>query len=52
MAQPIKETPVLHGRDAERFIQQMKKADQNKVSADESRRMKANYDKIKAIAKF
>jgi hypothetical protein len=39
MASPIKPTPVLRGKDARRFEESMRKAEQNPVSRQE-------YDRI------
>ena len=50
MARPIKETPLLKGKDAERFMQKMKESRQ--VSAEEIRRVRYNYEYIMSIAKF
>lgn len=49
MGKPIKETPVLKGKDAVKFLENL---NSKKVAIDpkEKERMKANYLKIKAIA--
>lgn len=49
MAKPIKETPILTGRDAVNFFQQMKKAESNKVSDAELAKVKQGADRIKAL---
>lgn len=41
MARPIKETPVLEGDDARRFIERM--SESRVESADKKRRRLANY---------
>jgi hypothetical protein len=43
MAKPIKETPTLTGKDAERFFQRMENLE--KVSAEEVARIKHNASK-------
>lgn len=50
MARPIKETPLLKGKDARRFMQKMKEPQQ--VSDEEIRRVRSNYEYIMSIAKF
>ena len=50
MAKPIKETPFLKGKDAETFILDTKKPE--KVSKEVKERMKENFSKFNAIAKF
>lgn len=50
MALPIKETPVLRGRDAVRFIERMYKADSEPVTKkerEEYMRAKELYDQIR-----
>lgn len=49
MARPIKETPVLTGKDAERFEQRLKSV--KPVSAEERDRIKRSYNLFKKIAK-
>ncbi len=49
MAKPIKETPVLTGEDARRFIEQTNNV--VKVSPELKARMQANYERMSAIAK-
>jgi hypothetical protein len=44
MARPIKETPVLRGKDAERFYQKMENVE--KVSAEELARIKKSASKF------
>lgn len=50
MAKPIKETPVLFGKDAERFIQSIKNV--KPASEEERKRVKDAYEKLKSIATF
>lgn len=52
MAKPIKETPVLTGKDAEAFITKMKAAGESSVSAKERAKIRENFAKLQAIAKF
>jgi hypothetical protein len=52
MAKPIKETPILKGKDAERFVQEMEKSKTIKASAETINRIKANYNELKSISKF
>lgn len=49
MATPIKETPVLHGKDAKRFIKLTN--DPKKVSKEEQDRILKNYEIMKKISK-
>ncbi len=46
MARPIKETPVLHGKNAERFEKDIKANEKKKVSTAEYNRAIENYKKI------
>jgi hypothetical protein len=50
MAKPIKETPVLKGKDAQKFY----KDNQSivKATSEELARIKENYEALKSIAKF
>jgi len=52
MAKPIKETPILEGNDAKEFIKNMKESEQKKVDPAEKVRMRENFEKINALAKF
>ena len=51
MAKPIKETPVLKGRDAVRFLKNMK-APKAVISPEVMKRMKENYERLKAAEQF
>lgn len=44
MAKPIKETPILTGKDAVRFTERTNNV--VKVSAEEKARMEANYKEL------
>lgn len=46
MARPIKETPILKGKDAVEFDKAMKEAEGRKVSTEEFQRAKAVFEKI------
>ena len=50
MAQPIKETPFLSGKDAKDFIRENKEI--VKVSKEEKEEIRASYEALKKIAKF
>ncbi len=50
MARPIKDTPVLTGKDAERFAERL--ANIIPESEEEKRRCKEAYDFFKSIASF
>lgn len=50
MARPIKETPVLTGKDAERFAEKMKNI--KPETKEEKEAAKKVYEKFKAIASF
>ncbi len=52
MAKPIKETPILYGRDAKNFINNTKDSNVKKVTTQEMERIKSAYEKLSAIAKF
>ena len=50
MAKPIKETPVLTGKDAERFARSVESP--RVVSKEEARRAREAYEEFKKIATF
>ncbi len=50
MARPIKETPILYGKDAERFLYEMENV--KPASDAEKKRVRASYEKIKKLATF
>ena len=52
MAKPIKETPVLKGKDAKNFLEEVEHTKHKKVSEAVAIRMKTNYDRLVSIAKF
>jgi hypothetical protein len=49
MAKPIKETPILQGKDAVNFFQNMKEAENKKVSSAELSKIKENADRLKSL---
>ena len=51
MAKPIKETPILTGKDAVNFFQNMKEAENKKVSAAELSKIKQNASRLQSIFK-
>ena len=50
MAKPIEATPVLEGNDAIAFLAEMEK--QERASAEEKKRVKADADIIRAMLTF
>jgi hypothetical protein len=52
MAKPIKETPVLKGDDARRFIDNMNAFESKRIDSSVRKRIKSNYDKLNAISQF
>jgi hypothetical protein len=50
MAKPIKETPILYGKDAEIFVKENKEV--IKVSKEEKEEIKKNYETLMNIADF
>jgi hypothetical protein len=51
MATPIKPTPVLRGKEARRFEENMRKAEQNPISRQEYDRIMAVYRSVKIVGK-
>ncbi|WP_205319175.1 hypothetical protein [Runella rosea] len=49
MARPIKETPVLTGRDAARFAKNIAESEKTKLSRTEMERMRENFNKFKLV---
>lgn len=47
MARPIRETPILHGRVAKRFLERMKSP--KKETPERAKERWANYDLIMSI---
>ena len=52
MAKPIKETPVIKGKDAKDFYSNMKASEKSKISAEVRERMNKNFQALSNIAKF
>ena len=52
MAKPIKETPILQGEDAIRFLDNMATNESKKISAPNRKRIKSNFDKLNSISQF
>lgn len=50
MARPIKETPILTGKDAERFTERM--ANVGRASSSEIEEARKAYEAFKAISTF
>jgi hypothetical protein len=51
MAKPIKETPVLKGKDACNFVNEMNKPQGQSVSQAELNRIRENFEKINALVR-
>lgn len=49
MASKVKDTPVLHGKDAERFNKQMREAEQKVISKQEYNRMMAVFKSVRIV---
>ena len=50
MARPIRETPILRGKDAKRFAERM--ANVKPISPEERAKAREIYEKFKKIADF
>lgn len=46
MARPVKETPVLKGKDAEHFEKQVKENERRSVSEEEYRRARETFRRV------
>ena len=49
MARPIKETPILYGEDARRFVARMH--EKRRISQEERARINANYELVLGMLK-
>lgn len=49
MAKPIKETPVLKGKDAVNFIENQRNYDRVSIAQSEKERMYTNYQKLQSL---
>ena len=47
MASKVKDTPILKGKDAERFNQKMREAEKNPISKEEYERMLAVFKSVR-----
>jgi hypothetical protein len=47
MAKPIKETPILRGKEAEHFFDKVHKNESKKVSAKEYKRAVTIFEKVR-----
>ena len=52
MARPIKETPILIGKNASKFQDELKLSQGKKIDPKTKERIKQNYLKLNSIAKF
>lgn len=52
MAKPIKETPVLKGLDAKRFMENMVVSASKRVDLSVRERIKSNFNALNAISQF
>ena len=52
MAKPIKETPVLKGKHAKRFLEIIKTTSAKKVTDSDLKRMRASFNKLSNISTF
>jgi hypothetical protein len=46
MAKPIKETPILYGKDSDRFLKEVKENENKKVPAKQYKKAVSAYHKI------
>lgn len=51
MATKIKDTPILYGKDAERFEENMRKSENTKASQDEYNRVISAFRNVKIVDK-
>ncbi len=51
MSTPIKETPLLRGKDARRFTEKITRNEQEPAPREEYERVMANYRKVKSEEK-
>ncbi len=52
MARPIKETPILKGKDAQEFVKNMTAQEVSKVSVSKREKIKSNFTKLNSISQF
>ncbi len=51
MAKPIKETPVLKGKDAKKFLQKIVATQDKRIDSQLLAKMKENFSKLNSIVK-
>jgi hypothetical protein len=51
MAKPIKETPVLKGKDAKKFLQRIVDTQDKKIDERTLAKMRENFSKLSSIVK-
>ncbi|MBD5319115.1 MAG: hypothetical protein HDS09_07665 [Bacteroides sp.] len=49
MARPIKDTPILRGKDAERFVERMLRTDERKENTEKREKRLAAYETIRRM---
>lgn len=49
MAKPIKETPVLKGKEAKNFLSEIKSSENVRISYSEKEKIKESYYSLKAL---
>ena len=52
MARPIKDTPVLKGKDAVKFLERISVSENKRVDEPTRKRIYQNYEILKKAAKF
>lgn len=52
MARPIKDTPTLTGKDAKRFLDQIKKSEANRPSESELKEMRESFKILESITQI
>ena len=50
MAKPIKPTPVINGKDAKKFMEELRQTENEKIPPGQLDKMRQNYSKFIAIA--
>lgn len=52
MATPIKDTPILYGKDSDRFLEEVKKNENKKITEEEKAKNIKLYEKVMDKATF
>ncbi len=52
MANPIKETPILYGKDSDRFLKDIKENENKRISKEEEEKSINLYKKVMEKATF